>query len=188
MPRNRQDIPRDERVSVILDVALRLFVDRDFDAVTMVDIARRANIRSGALYWYFKSKDHVLAAVLRRLGDEEVARLAQFPADVGPAVRLICYLTDLRPLRALHVAAHARMGGSEVVAAAHDSLIEQVRALTDAAIAGDVRFDRALAVDAVVAAFEGASIAADPSRSATDIVRFLLDQLLEAPLDSNSRA
>lgn len=182
MPRNRQDIPREDRVSAILDVAGRLFVERGFDGVTMAEIARLAGVQSGALYWYYKSKDHMFAAVLRRLNADEMKRLAGLPGDVSPTDRLVYYLTDMRPTQRLHVSAHLRMHGSAEVTVAHAELMAQVRELIDAALPGDLAVDRGLAVDSALAAFEGMHIETGrPTPGGTEVVRFLLDVLRSSP-------
>jgi AcrR family transcriptional regulator len=47
---------------VILERALRLFRDRGFDVTTMRDIARAAKVATGAAYYYFPSKEAIVAA------------------------------------------------------------------------------------------------------------------------------
>jgi TetR/AcrR family transcriptional regulator, repressor of the mexAB-oprM multidrug resistance operon len=181
VPRNRQDIPREQRVSALLDVAVAEFLERGFDAVTMADIARRAGIRSGAVYWYFPSKDHLLAAVMDRANDARWTRLDELPAGTSAADKLVTYLADMRSMRNLHVTMHARMDAAEVVAESHRSGVERLRHLIVDAL-GDARgIDVDLATDAVLAAFEGANIDPHGTHSGTDIVRFLLDQILGRP-------
>jgi TetR/AcrR family transcriptional repressor of mexAB-oprM operon len=179
LPRNRRDIPREERLSALLDVAQRLFVDRTFDAVTMAEIARQSGVKSGAVYWYFPTKDHVLAAVMERASAALWRGLDELPADVAPADRLVYFLTSLRPLRSIHVAMHSRMARSDVVADAHLVLMSRFRELAMSALdMSDGEFDRSLAVEALCAAFEGANMDPDLERSGTEIVQFLLTRVL----------
>ncbi len=52
----------EERRQEILDVAMGLFTTRGYDAVSMRDIARAANITPGLVYHYFDSKQNLFNA------------------------------------------------------------------------------------------------------------------------------
>lgn len=187
MPRNRQDIPREQRVSALLDIAVRLFMDRGVDAVTMADIARQAGVQSGALYWYFPSKDDVLAAVMDYANDARWERLNDLPRGMSAADRLIHYLADNKSMRKLHIAMHARMETSEVVAAAHTRAMQRLRVLVTAALAdASADVDQDIAADALCAAFEGANLHAHTVHSGTEIVQFLLRCLLPKEMSSTA--
>ncbi|RDB63093.1 TetR/AcrR family transcriptional regulator [Gordonibacter sp. 28C] len=54
----------EERRLEILDTAMRLFVERGYDAVSMRDIARAAGVTPGLAYHYFDSKQKLFAAAL----------------------------------------------------------------------------------------------------------------------------
>lgn len=56
----------DRRRGELLDVALRLFAERGFDATTIADISTAAGTAHGLVYHYFRSKDELLLAVLDR--------------------------------------------------------------------------------------------------------------------------
>jgi AcrR family transcriptional regulator len=47
---------------VILEKALKLFRERGFEVTTMRDIARAAKVATGAAYYYFPSKEAIVAA------------------------------------------------------------------------------------------------------------------------------
>jgi len=47
---------------VILQTALELFRDRGFEVTTMRDIAKAAKVATGAAYYYFPSKEAIVAA------------------------------------------------------------------------------------------------------------------------------
>lgn len=178
MPRNRQYIPRDQRVSTLLDVAARLFVENGYDNVAMADIARQAGVQSGALYWYFPSKEHVLVAVMDRANEARWKRLEDL-SSMPAADRIVHYLLDMRSMRNLHVAMHSRLESSEIVRQSHSTAMHRLRALLGAALEGaPPELDRDLAVDALCAAFEGANIDPEPTRSGTEIVYFLLRQFV----------
>ena len=48
--------------AMILQTALELFRRRGFEATTMRDIARSAKVATGAAYYYFPSKEAIVAA------------------------------------------------------------------------------------------------------------------------------
>lgn len=56
-----------ERKKQILDAAERVFSERGFDRARMDDIVRASGLSKGALYWYFKSKDAIIRALLERV-------------------------------------------------------------------------------------------------------------------------
>ncbi|MBS0245559.1 MAG: TetR/AcrR family transcriptional regulator [Proteobacteria bacterium] len=49
----------------ILDGARKVFLDRGFDAASMMDIARAAGVSKGTLYVYFKDKDDLFDGMVR---------------------------------------------------------------------------------------------------------------------------
>ncbi len=51
----------------------------------MDDIVRESSLSKGTLYWYFKSKDAIIAAVMERLFAPEVAELERRARMEGPA-------------------------------------------------------------------------------------------------------
>ena len=56
-----------ERKDQILDTAEGVFAQRGFDEARMDDIAERSGLSKGAIYWYFKKKDDIIAALLNRV-------------------------------------------------------------------------------------------------------------------------
>lgn len=57
----------------ILDAAELLFARQGFDATSIKDIGRRAHVNSALLYYYFKDKETLYRATLRRLVESLVA-------------------------------------------------------------------------------------------------------------------
>ncbi len=51
----------------ILDAAERVFAERGIDKARMDDIVEKSGLSKGALYWYFKSKDALIQALLDRV-------------------------------------------------------------------------------------------------------------------------
>jgi AcrR family transcriptional regulator len=71
------------RRQAILEAAIGVFAQHGFDAATTDDIARAAGLSKGGLYWHFKSKDDILAAILVQLFDQELGVLQRLIAAEG---------------------------------------------------------------------------------------------------------
>jgi AcrR family transcriptional regulator len=69
-------------------VAIDLFAERGFDAVTVDDIAAAAGISQRTFFRYFATKDDVVLHYERRLVDRLVVALAARPAGEGPVTAL----------------------------------------------------------------------------------------------------
>src|ERR687898_3577817 len=54
----------------ILEAALRLFADKGYEATTMRDVAREAEVSLGLAYRYFSSKEEFALALYMRLAEE----------------------------------------------------------------------------------------------------------------------
>lgn len=56
-----------QRKKQILDAAERVFAEHGFDKARMDDIVQESGLSKGALYWYYKSKDAIIRALLDRV-------------------------------------------------------------------------------------------------------------------------
>jgi TetR/AcrR family transcriptional regulator, ethionamide resistance regulator len=89
----RRTAPRkgDLREAAILDAAERQLSDRGADRITVETIATAAGITRGALYFYFGSKNDVLAALVERTATAVVAEIEaadrSAPEDPREALR-----------------------------------------------------------------------------------------------------
>src|SRR5512146_3571241 len=66
MPAPKTTPKAEETASKILDAALDLFRQQGFDNTTMRDIASRAQVATGAAYYYYPSKDAIVMDFYRR--------------------------------------------------------------------------------------------------------------------------
>ena len=57
---------KEQRRNDIIDAARKLFADKDFDEVSMDEIAREVGLGKGTLYLYFKNKESLYFAVTLR--------------------------------------------------------------------------------------------------------------------------
>jgi AcrR family transcriptional regulator len=80
-----------ERRKQILDAAEQVFARRGFDQARMDDIVAEAGLSKGALYWYYKSKDAIIRALLDRIfaGDlRQAGELAEASGSASDRLRL----------------------------------------------------------------------------------------------------
>jgi len=95
----KQRVPNSERrkssIKSVLDSALSLFVTQGYDATSMDDIASRAGLTKGAVYFYFKDKLSLLHALLERTEAELFDPIfAEIRASDASATDRIIHLTN----------------------------------------------------------------------------------------------
>jgi AcrR family transcriptional regulator len=72
----------------IVDAYLSLFVDRDYDEITLEAVAARAGVAVQTVIRRFGSKDELFASVAREVAEQETTFRAEVvPGDVREAVR-----------------------------------------------------------------------------------------------------
>jgi AcrR family transcriptional regulator len=62
----QRDLQAENRRNQLLDLALVLFAERGVENVSIKDLAAEARVAQGLIYYYFESKDALLAAVFQR--------------------------------------------------------------------------------------------------------------------------
>lgn len=65
---DRRKREKKQRRTQIIDAAEKLFFAKDYDNVTMDEIANEAEVNKALLYYYFKNKDSLFSAVVLRAG------------------------------------------------------------------------------------------------------------------------
>lgn len=81
--------PKSEQTSLkILDAALELFRQQDFDSATMRDIAEKAGVATGAAYYYYASKEAIVMDFYQRSCAEMQPKLGEAIAAKGLEARL----------------------------------------------------------------------------------------------------
>jgi AcrR family transcriptional regulator len=78
----------------ILDAARALFAERGFAACRVADVAQRAEMSAGNVYWHFDSKEALLAAILAEGFGNVEAMTAEVAAAYGPARRKLDLLVE----------------------------------------------------------------------------------------------
>jgi AcrR family transcriptional regulator len=100
------------RRAEILDVAGALFRTLGYASTSVDEIVRTAGVAKGTFYYYFRTKEEVLAALARQLVDEMAERSRAVAADpeLGAVEKLRAILAEQR---------HVRDAGSGVVEDLH---------------------------------------------------------------------
>jgi AcrR family transcriptional regulator len=75
----------EERTQQIIEAAMAVFSRLGFDQARMDDIVKESGLSKGALYWYFKSKDDLIVAILDYLFGRELTDLQDLPNEKGSA-------------------------------------------------------------------------------------------------------
>ncbi|HEY6286084.1 MAG TPA: TetR/AcrR family transcriptional regulator [Ktedonobacteraceae bacterium] len=84
------------RRNQILDAATKVFVRQGFQHARMDDIVEESGLSKGTLYWYFKSKEDIINAILRRLFTGDLANLENLVQAEGTASERLVQLTNDR--------------------------------------------------------------------------------------------
>ncbi len=75
---------RRETAKRIKEVAIRMFVERGYDATTIDDIAAAADISRRTFFYYYKTKDDILLTMQNAMGEILSTHLADEPATKKP--------------------------------------------------------------------------------------------------------
>ncbi|MGE5139027.1 MAG: TetR/AcrR family transcriptional regulator [Rudaea sp.] len=84
-----------ERKNQIVESAIAVFARRGLKEATMDDIVAESGLSKGALYWYFKSKDEIVGAIVDYFFNLELAGIRALPEAPGSARERLRQLTQL---------------------------------------------------------------------------------------------
>lgn len=184
MPKTRTQTPRSEKIDALLDAAEQCFAERGFDGTTTARLAKAAGVSERTLFWYFPSKDHVLAAVMRRASDRIVDELRDGGWPRGDlAEGLFAILSAMRRIRHLIPAFHQRAEVSDHVAQTR----AEFRARNDIALGAIFRgmgvpdHQVAPSMDIVLAFADGVLLRNFDDDALSAACRTLVDTLLPLP-------
>jgi AcrR family transcriptional regulator len=74
--------PEERRLDIV-NAARRLFQSKGYSETTMQDVIDDLGIAKGTIYYYFKSKEELLEAVVDLITEESVARMEQTVAEAS---------------------------------------------------------------------------------------------------------
>ena len=89
----------------------RLIHSKGFDATTLSDIARASRVPLGNVYYYFRTKEELLDAVVHEQEDDFRARIARFEREATPQARLLAFLDSVIEAR-INITRHGCPVGS----------------------------------------------------------------------------
>ncbi len=78
--------PRDERWSELLEVAAQVFYRKGYDASSLQEIADTLGIMKGSLYYYIRSKEDILFALLNNIHQAGITNVAELAGGKGTAL------------------------------------------------------------------------------------------------------
>jgi AcrR family transcriptional regulator len=95
-----------KRKQQILDAAMVVFARSGFHKARMDDIVSESGWSKGTLYWYFKSKDEIISAVIENFFTQELDRVVEsLDTDLSVKEKLLTttkiIVTDLQRIRDL---------------------------------------------------------------------------------------
>jgi AcrR family transcriptional regulator len=189
MPATRTHLTRDAKRSEILDAAEAMFLGDGFEGTRVAAIAQRAGVANNAVYWYFPSKDDLLAGVLQRRLERALAE-QQEPQTAGFDAQVLGLLARLDEVAILTATVHERAAHSPSVAVVHEAFHRAADELLRGLFrgAGLAEEDAARAAAAVMGLVEGIHLH-DPHRDkpARDaLVLWTMHRLASAPTPPNA--
>jgi AcrR family transcriptional regulator len=97
----------EERKTQILEAALRVFIRQGIHQTRMDDIVEETGLSKGALYWYFSSKDEIIAAIVNRMFESELSGLVALKSTPGTVRERLMAYTE-RAAQELETQTHLR--------------------------------------------------------------------------------
>lgn len=76
MRRTKEDAEQTRKA--ILASAMDIFYEKGYSKTTFDEIAKRINLTKGAVYWYFRNKPDIVAALINEYASEHLKKLEQF--------------------------------------------------------------------------------------------------------------
>jgi AcrR family transcriptional regulator len=86
--------PAEERRRELLDAARSLFLKNGYRETSMDDIARKAGLTKGALYFHFSNKDDILIQLVKSFHVEIVAKIRVLPTRKSSPVDVLRILLE----------------------------------------------------------------------------------------------
>ncbi len=84
----------EERRNQILDVAENVFAKRGLNDARMDDVAEQSGLSKGAVYWYFRKKDDLIAGLLERVFRRNFAAVEQIASSEGSIAERLMRVTE----------------------------------------------------------------------------------------------
>ena len=194
-------LPEPERRAQILRAARAVFIDKGYLAARVEDVAKRANLSKGAVYFYFESKRDLFLALVHEEHENTYSFLDVAENDPRPAAvklldlgqKYLDYFAGLKsPPRFFLMMIEQAIRDDEVreeVQAVHQRFLDQVtRMIAQGVAEGSFRDLDPIAVAQVLKALidglagqSAIGVRPDKERLSTDGIRVLLEGMLAGP-------
>jgi TetR/AcrR family transcriptional regulator, cholesterol catabolism regulator len=177
MPKTRQAVSRDEKVTEIVAAAERRLREGGYDALSVAAIARELGLAQNAIYWYFPSKDHLFVAALEQMLREIAARKPSHKS--GQVERILWFTDQFAALSGLRGAMNERARSSQVVA----DFVRELDALLSRMLSNVLRDhvpedELPVAVESFRATVEGTFVKGLDKRARRKLLAFTLERLM----------
>jgi TetR/AcrR family transcriptional repressor of nem operon len=83
---------QNDKRSRLVDAANDLIYEQTFNATTLADIAAKASVPLGNVYYYFKTKDDILKAVVQKKSIALQALFAEWETIPSPKDRILAFI------------------------------------------------------------------------------------------------
>jgi AcrR family transcriptional regulator len=141
-------------------------------------LARELGLAQNAVYWYFRSRDHLLVATMERMLAAIVARKPKRD-DADEVERILWFTDQFQELSELRGAMRERARSSEVVARFLANLDETLSVMLSNALSGRVPADRLpLAVAAFRATADGTVARGLSDEERRRVLAYALERLI----------
>src|ERR1700761_5595936 len=164
--------PHEDSRARVLQVALELFAEQGFAATSTRELSERLGFTKAALYYYFKTKDDLLAALIQPALEQLTALITQTPVRASATARrevLAAYIElNTSHVNLLRVLTQDPSVARRPASATHAALEERMLQLLAGHEAPDLT--EQIRARAALAALRGALLHTDPGGQ-PDIVR-----------------
>ncbi|MCX6826205.1 MAG: TetR/AcrR family transcriptional regulator [candidate division Zixibacteria bacterium] len=82
-------LPAQIRRAQLIDAAIEVFNRKGFTGATTEDIARKAGVTKGALYFHFKNKEDIFLAVVKETAGRHIEQILEYLKTQPPINRFI---------------------------------------------------------------------------------------------------
>ncbi|MBO2452162.1 TetR/AcrR family transcriptional regulator [Actinomadura barringtoniae] len=175
MPRNRQDVDREAKVTEIREAALRILREGGPAALSHSAVAKDLGLARTAIYWYFPTKDDLFVAALTDAYAEDLGDPPETD-DIMP--RLAWALERLTALQPLTHALHERARHSPAAAELETALLQGLTTRLHALLASKVPPEKLAPITTtIVVFFEGLLVQPRPPEERLRLLEFLISEL-----------
>ena len=175
MPRNRADIPRDEKIGAIVEAARTRLVQGGDAELSVAGVARDLDLTQAAIYWYFPTSDHLFVAAMERVLHDILARK---PPGGTCTDHVLWFADQLHEVHELRMALRDRARVADVARAFESDVFELFRVMLVNALRPSVQSSElGPTAAAVMALCEGALQGNLPRKERRDLIRFGLERI-----------